>query len=249
MLARQNLLLLGGLAGFHLIGAYPRSADAQAPASYSLSGVVHDETNAPVTSAQLKLARGGHLEQSATTGADGRFIFKGVAPGDLQISIRRMGYKVSSRNVTVSGPSQPSPLDIALQTVATDVDPVMVEGEDAKMKEFNLRRSSNNFGKYFDGDEIMRRDPRLTSELLRTVPGASIGASTRVGNRVLLRGCKPTIFLNGMKAYGAELDEVAYPSDVAGIEIYLSWAGLPPQYQDRENPGCGAIIVWTRDRQ
>src|SRR6476646_3050206 len=73
MLARQNLLLLGGLAGFHLIGAYPRSADAQAPASYSVSGVVHDETNAPVTSAQLKLARGGHLEQSATTGADGRF--------------------------------------------------------------------------------------------------------------------------------------------------------------------------------
>jgi carboxypeptidase family protein len=246
MLARHPLLFLGGLAGFHLICVCAPRAAAQTP--YSVTGVVHDESNAPVTSAELRLARGGHLEQSARTGADGRFIFNGVQPGDLQISVRRMGYRVSNRSVTVTGTSQPSPLDIALQTVATDVDPVMVEGEDAKMKEFNLRRGSNNFGKYFDGDEIMKRDPRLTSELLRTVPGASIGASTRVGNRVLLRGCKPTIFVNGMKAYGAELDEVAYPSDVAGLEVYLSWAGLPPQYQDRENPGCGAIIVWTRDK-
>jgi hypothetical protein len=248
MLARHNLLR-GGLAGLYLIAACALSAAAQAPASYSVSGIVHDESNAPVTSAELRLARGGHLEQSARTGADGHFEFKGIAPGDLEISVRRMGYRVSSKSLTLSGTSQPSPMDISLQTVATDVDPVMVEGEDAKMKEFNQRRANNNFGKFFDGDDITKRDPRLMSELLRTVPGASIGASTRVGNRVLLRGCKPTVWVNGMKAYGAELDEVATPSDVAGIEVYLSWAGLPPQYQDRENPGCGAIIVWTRDRQ
>lgn len=248
MLARHSHLR-DGLAGLHLVALCALSAAAQAPASYSLSGIVHDESNAPVTSAELRLARGGHLEQSARTGADGRFEFKSVAPGDLEISVRRMGYRVSNRNLTVSANARPNPLDISLQTVATDVDPVMVEGEDAKMKEFDQRRATNNFGKFFDGEEIMKRDPRLMSELLRTVPGASIGASTRVGNRVLLRGCKPTVWVNGMKAFGAELDEVATPSDVAGIEVYLSWAGLPPQYQDRENPGCGAIIVWTRDRQ
>jgi len=159
-----------------------------------------------------------------------------------------MGYKAVTRNIQVNAASTSSPVDVSLRMIATDVSDVLVEGEDTKMHEFYERRSHNNFGKYFDGAEIMRRDPRLMSEILRTVPGASIGASTRIGNRVLLRGCKPTIWVNGMKAFRAEVDEVANPTDIAGMEVYLSWAGLPPQFQDRENPGCGAIILWTRDR-
>jgi hypothetical protein len=51
-----------------------------------------------------------------------------------------------------------------------------------------------------------------------------------------------------MRAPGAELDDVARPSDVAGMEIYPSNAGLPPEYQDRNNRMCGAIIVWTKNQ-
>jgi hypothetical protein len=158
-----------------------------------------------------------------------------------------MGFKAVTRDLKVGDQITSRSVDFSLQTVPTDVSEVVVEGENAKLHEFYVRRDHNNFGKYFDGAEIMKRDPRIMSDLLRTIPGATIGASTRIGNRVLLRGCKPTIWLNGMKAFGAELDEVANPADVAGLEIYLSWAGLPPQFQDRENPGCGAIIVWTKD--
>jgi hypothetical protein len=248
MFARRTLLFLGSLASFPLAALHPQTDNAQQSAAFSLSGLVHDEGNTPISSAELRLARKGEAARLVRSGPDGRFTFSGIQSGDVELSVRRMGYKAVTRNIQVNAASTSSPVDVSLRTVATDVSDVLVEGEDTKLHEFYERRSHNNFGKYFDGAEIMKRDPRLMSEILRTVPGASIGASTRIGNRVLLRGCKPTIWVNGMKAFGAEVDEVANPTDIAGMEVYLSWAGLPPQFQDRENPGCGAIILWTRDR-
>ena len=248
MFARRTLLFLGSLASFPLAALHPQTDNAQQSAAFSLSGLVHDESNTPISSAELRVARKGETARLARSGPDGRFTFSGIQSGDVELSVRRMGYKAVTRNIQVNAASTSSPVDVLLRTVATEVSDVLVEGEDTKLHEFYERRSHNNFGKYFDGAEIMKRDPRLMSEILRTVPGASIGASTRIGNRVLLRGCKPTIWVNGMKAFGAEVDEVANPTDIAGMEVYLSWAGLPPQFQDRENPGCGAIILWTRDR-
>lgn len=248
MFARRTLVLLGSFASFPVALLHAQSANLQPASTSSLSGFVHDEANAPITSAELSLARNGEATRSARTGTDGHFVFSGVQPGDVQLSVRRMGFKAVTRDLKVGDQSASRSVDFSLQTVATDVSEVLVEGENAKLHEFYVRRDNNNFGKYFDGAEIMKRDPRLMSDLLRTIPGATIGASTRIGNRVLLRGCKPTIWMNGMKAFGAEFDEVSNPGDVAGLEIYLSWAGLPPQFQDRENPGCGAIIVWTKDR-
>lgn len=248
MFWRRILLFLGSLATVPVALLHAQGENAHPVTAVSLSGFVHDEVNAPIASAELLLARKGEVARSARTGTDGRFVFSAVQAGDVQLSVRRMGYRAITRNIDVSDASGAAPVDFALQTLPTDVSSVTVEGEDAKLHDFYARRRTNNFGKYFDGEEIVKRDPRLMSDLLRTVPGATIGANTRIGNRVLLRGCKPTIWLNGMKAFGAELDEVANPSDIAGIEIYLSWAGLPPQFQDRENPGCGAIILWTRDQ-
>ena len=83
--------------------------------------------------------------------------------------------------------------------------------------------------------------------MLRTIAGASL-SSDRAGNRILLRNCKPMVWVDGMRAPGAELNDVARPTDVAGLEVYPSSAGLPPQYQDRNNRMCGAIVVWTRNQ-
>jgi hypothetical protein len=181
------------------------------------------------------------------TGSDGRFDFDKVQSGDVSLTVRRLGYKATTRNLLVNRELASRTLEFALVTAATEVSPVYVEGENDRLHEFIERRQNNNFGKYFDGEEIRRRDPRLLSDLLRTIPGASISSANRIQNRVLFRGCRPTIWENGMKVFGAELDDVGNPFDIAGMEVYLSWAGLPPQYQDRENPGCGAIILWTRD--
>jgi hypothetical protein len=68
-----------------------------------------------------------------------------------------------------------------------------------------------------------------------------------VGMLLRIRGCKPSIWVDGVRAGGAELDEVINVHDLAGIEVYNSQAGLPPQYVDKVNHMCGAtVLVWTR---
>jgi hypothetical protein len=239
--------LLGSLVSFPLATLQGQAADAQVPSAYTLSGFVHDDAQAPVANAELKLERRGNAPRLVRTGSDGRFDFDGVQAGDVSLSVRRMGYRAATRALKVDRESASKTHEFALVTAATDVAPVVVEGENDRLREFYERRQNNSFGKYFDGAEIRRRDPRLLSDILRTIPGAAISSANRVQNRILLRGCRPTIWENGMKVFGAELDDAANPSDIAGMEVYLSWAGLPPQYQDRENPGCGVIILWTRD--
>jgi hypothetical protein len=247
MFAHHGLPLLVSLAAlpFAVVSAQGPSATTT---TYTLSGVVRDEAQAPIGSAELKLTREGEAPRLTRTDADGRFGFEKVQSGDVQVTARRLGYKATTRDVSVKGTSAAIPVDFALVVMAYDVGAVSVEADNDRLHEFYERQRTNNFGKYLDGAEIRRRDPRLISDVLRTIPGVLISSPNRSQNRVLLRGCKPTIWENGMKAFGAEIDDVANASDVAGLEVYMSWAGLPPQYQDRENPGCGAILVWTRDR-
>jgi hypothetical protein len=53
--------------------------------------------------------------------------------------------------------------------------------------------------------------------------------------------------VDGIRAAGAEVDELIPLADIGAVEIYNSLAGMPPQYVDRDNP-CGGILFWTRSR-
>ena len=65
-----------------------------------------------------------------------------------------------------------------------------------------------------------------------------------------MRGCRdaPMVWLDGARVPGAELDEVIRPDDIAGMEVYASTAGVPAQFLDRTNRGCGTILLWTRHK-
>jgi hypothetical protein len=223
-------------------------AQTQSPARYEVTGIVIDEAKAPVQSAELALMRQGESSRLGRSGADGRFSFTSVRPGSIALTVRRLGYKATSVDVEMSPTGVTAPVEIALEEIPSDVAAVIVEGSKGHLKEFYEHKATNNFGKFFEQKDIEKRNPAYVSELLRTVSGASIASSDRIGNRVLLRGCKPTVWLDGQRAFGAEVDELVRPTDAAGIEVYPSWAGIPLQYQDRDNRMCGVILVWTRNQ-
>jgi hypothetical protein len=56
----------------------------------------------------------------------------------------------------------------------------------------------------------------------------------------------PLIWLDGVRVPNAEFDEMSKPEDIAGLEVYTSAAGVPAQFMDRTNAGCGTIVIWTR---
>ena len=80
--------------------------------------------------------------------------------------------------------------------------------------------------------------------MLRMIPGVRVHSTRNGRNVVRFRGCAPTLWLDGMPLRGTEVDDVVFPLDVAGVEVYRSLAGTPPQFMDMS--GCGAIVVWTR---
>ena len=71
--------------------------------------------------------------------------------------------------------------------------------------------------------------------------------SPQWGSVVRIRGCRPLLWIDGQRVPGAELDEVLNVRDIAALEVYNSFAGIPPQFIDRET-NCGAIVVWTKVR-
>ncbi len=246
MRARYSILLAGSLilslSSFRTLGAQTQAA------RYEVVGTVIDEEKAPIPSAELALMRRGEAPRTVRSGSDGRFSFTNVRPGPIAITVRRLGYKATVVDVDMSSAGTAAPVEVQLEEIASDIDAVIVEGSKGHLREFYEHKATNNFGKFFDQKDIDRLARSYVSEVFRSVPGATIQVSERIGNRVLLRGCKPIVWLDGMRAVGAEVDELARPSDLAGMEVYPSWAGLPIQYQDRDNRMCGVIVLWTRSQ-
>lgn len=248
MSARNTALSISLLGCLTAHATFAQLTTAGSVAQVTVSGVVTDDSNVPIASAELMLARKGESDRVFRTGNNGGFAFDGVSAGPISLTARRLGYRPRTLQLEISSAVAPTPLAFVLQSVAGDVAPVIVEGTDSRLNVFYSHKRQNNFGRFIERNEIERRGPVYLSELFRTIPGATVKASARAGNTIRLRGCQPMIWLDGMRLPNAELDDIANPMDIGGIEIYLSWSVLPGEFMDREGAGCGAIVAWTRSR-
>jgi hypothetical protein len=119
-----------------------------------------------------------------------------------------------------------------------------VAASGGRLKEFYERKRRGGWGRFIEREEIERRHPLWMSDMLRMVPGVRVSPGRGAGNVVRMRGgCSPTLWLDGMPLRGTQIDEVVFPADVAGVEVYHS-TGMPVQFMS--HGGCGAIVVWTR---
>lgn len=248
MRAHYRMVLTGGLLLLPTLSFRTLAAQTQSSGLHEVRGIVVDESKAPVPSAELVLKRKGEQSRVVRSGNDGRFSFPDVPAGAIALTVRRMGYTARTINIEVNAARVAAPVEVELEEIPSDIASVLVEGSKGHLQEFYAHKATNNFAKFFERKDIEKRNPLYLSELLHTVAGASLYASERTGNRIMLRDCKPMVWVDGMRAPGAELDELVRPMDVAGLEVYPSYAGLPVQYQDRNNRMCGAIVVWTRNQ-
>jgi hypothetical protein len=247
MRVRSQGVLASALLLLPLLSVHGLIAQTQSMRRPTVDGIVVDKGKAPVPSAELELKRQGGRSLVARSGDDGRFSFPDVVSGSVALTVRRMGYTAKTINIDVPQAGVVPSVEIELEEIPSDIAAVIVESSKHHLDEFYQRKTNNSFGKFFERDDIQRRNPFYLSEMVSAVSGASI-SSKGAGNRILLRGCQPMVWVDGMRAPGAELDDVARPGDIAGMEVYPSNAGLPAEYQDRNNRMCGAIMVWTRNQ-
>jgi hypothetical protein len=242
MRVRSNLRFLAGL----LLASAGHVALAQTAIPVTFGGIITAEDHSPLADAVIGLERHGEILYRVRSASDGHFTFTDIPVGAAALNVRRLGYRQRRLEIDVNPATAKEQLAVELVPVATDVEAVTIEGATGKLQAFNDRRLRNNFGYFFDQNDIRKKSPRYTSELFRTIPGARLQASRRTGNVLELRNCTPRIWVDGVRADNAEIDEIIAPSEIAGMEIYPSFAGVPAEYMDKENRACGVILIWTR---
>lgn len=253
----MNNHMMRAVAAMMLTAALGSRASAQSggtPAATKLravSGTVTDKQGTTLSNAEVAVIEHDSATRRVATADNGRFRIDAVPAGELILRVRRVGFKTS--RVVVDA----SPLDrsifIALDPVVGVLDAVNVAGVDTAktlsphLIEFYARARSSHLGYFIDEQKLDDLRPQYTSDALRSVPGVVVRPAARIGNDVKIRGCAPLIWVDGLRARGAQIDDVTRGSDIAAIEVYESTAGVPAQYTDR-SATCGTILVWLKDR-
>jgi hypothetical protein len=232
-------------------------ASAQTPvpvvmpdADYRVTGHVFGLGGDPISGAEVAVIEPGSLSsRRVQTDTSGAFTVGGITHATVSLRVRAFGYTPKTTAVTAPSTTHVASVTVSLEPLAAELASMPItEGSpdyDSKLADYYARKAANSFAHFIDGTEIIKRKPPFVSEVLRSIPGVVLTGTGRIGNVVRIRGCSPLVWVDGIRMPGAQLDEVAAPADVAGIEIYNSFAGIPARYFDR-TATCGTILVWLR---
>lgn len=223
--------------------------DAQTRTITVVGTIVDSATLAPLERAVIYVPNGKWTE----TDGRGRFRLAGARPVDV-VLVRRIGYHPRSVDIRVNagealvadiGTVVMAPLAIALDSINVEAEWM----ESPKLVDF-YRRRRGGMGRYLSPGEIWTRNPVVSTDLLRFMPGVTVicpgsirggleactAATTRRG-----RPCPMQVVLDGIPTSMA-LDEIP-TMIVTAVEVYSSAAFSPLEIPGRS--ACGKVVVWT----
>lgn len=207
--------------------------------------VMQAGSRAPLADATVEIPG---LELSMVSDETGRFWFRNIPAGEHIFVIQYLGFTDSTRVFLLANELNQIEVGIDLRIVPVPDLVVQVESIEApsKLTEFNRRRAHGE-GYFITREDIQRRDPVRTTDMLRTVPGIRVAAAGigRPAIRMRGRACNIAYFVDGIRAPYFNMDNIQ-PSSVAGIEIYKGTSSVPPEFRGALTP-CAAIVIWTRD--
>ena len=181
----------------------------------------------------------------------------------VRIFARRIGYKGANTPLLHFDNHRFIQVEVRMDTEAVLLAPLEVvvwsDVDRSPLLDNFRQRRSQGMGIYITRQDIERRRPMYTSDLLRSVPGVELvggggGSRPRVAlSRGLGMGCATQVFVDGMlvnrRSFGEiidfRLDDVVSPGSIEGIEIYRGLSSIPPEFLNADSQ-CGVIAVWTR---
>jgi hypothetical protein len=211
---------------------------------------VTDAARQPLVQVEIAaMDSAGSPGRTTTTDERGHFDLGMFAQGTHSVRARRLGYEQRTMDIEVDQRALSASLEIVLLAAPEELEAVnaTAAAPPTKLRGFYERSKQNrSFGRFFDEERIRRTNPRIASDLFRSVPGVTLASNQSGGNTIRIRGCQPMVWLDDQRVPGAELDDLIVPSEIAAIEFYASNAGIPAQYLERGNRLCGLILVWTK---
>ena len=218
--------------------------------------VVAAEGKKPIAGAQVGIVNGPHVRADDR----GEWTLLNVPSGTRMLEVRAISYFPQRRPVDVIADAPP--VSLAMTTLKAMLDTIHIVASGRFDRSGFLERQRSGAGRYVTAKDIMRYNPFSVVEIFRHTPGVRIDRSEFGGSKLSMPGtftsrCSPAIFLNGMYLSdtldGLDIDTVARPEDIAGIEIYTD-ATVPPQFSAKavmsdgtsNAGGCGSILIWTK---
>ncbi len=226
-----------------------------------LSGVVTNLNGIPVAKAEVWIV---NTDLRAITNDAGVYEFIAAPAARVRVNVRRIGFEPSEERVTLDE-RKPRQLDFELQAIPEQLDSVMVReaGGTGRMAEFWARRMSGN-GAYITREEIDRRRPQHSSDLLRTVTGVKVIAGDGGLDRTVISMGRNPVFRSGPNSMTmGSVCRVAYyvdgsyvppgtfhmddlsPLAIEAVEVYRGPSETPSKLRQRDT-ACGVIVIWTR---
>jgi hypothetical protein len=216
-----------------------------------LRGIVADSAGAPIEAADVAIVE---VHELARTDDHGRFTLSKVPRSNVEVSVRRLGYRPTIVHVDMTAAETDSihvtlaavPELLATTNVST---PEILKRQG--IEEF-YRNRARGIGKYVTRAEILARGARTPTDMLRNLSGVEVVRlrDGRTGIRLasaarVRRDCMPTLWLDGQRAHNMEVDEVPI-NDIEGIELYRGPSTTPARYAQGAVDACGTIVIWTR---
>jgi hypothetical protein len=199
-----------------------------------------------------------HTIEAGTTDSAGIVRVPDLLDGGHIIEVVARGYQAYFDNFT-TGASVQQPLQLELLPVLPS-DTAKAKGQATSLTfaAFNARRAKGR-GKFFTRAQLDAASGRPLSNLLKMDAGAFIVPGPHGESHMAMRSaasasspCYAAVVRDGVRIYpytGAnppDLDKI-FAEELAGIELYSKPATVPGEL--KEEARCGALIVWSRDRE
>ncbi|MFV1987578.1 MAG: TonB-dependent receptor [Gemmatimonadota bacterium] len=211
--------------------------------------VVNSSSGLPVEGAVVSLLGSGY---GAITDSTGNFRIPQTWAGPDTIEVRFIGFEPSRTTVELV-PNEITRITLLLSQTVVRVADLVVEIKQTRRSrnlEGFVERMRRGFGDFFTPRDIINRNPRLPSDLLRGIPNVTVSrirygkAQVTIGRGARL-GCPPAIYLDGVYQAGIDLDDIP-AEELGAVELYKGMTDTPMQFM-RSASTCGAIVIWTPD--
>jgi hypothetical protein len=207
----------------------------------TLTGTVRGESRQPLSNALVSVL---DAVGTAHTDSMGRFTLQNLPAGTQLLEVRRIGYLLGQLPVELRsgrGVGQ----EVTLSKIVS-LDSIRIVAQRSRYREYQSRARRSSLGRFLSQDDIERRHPMETSDIVRMLPGFRLVGSGLDTKIVSSRGaisfqrseCETNVVIDGMQHQDINLLAV---SDVGAMEAY-SGASAPMQYDS----ACGVIVLWTK---
>ena len=239
----------------------------------TIAGTVSDTTGRPLGDVRVSATPS---DVRALTDSAGQFRLSGLRPGTSILHTQAVGFAPADFSVRV-GPDSTLRVAIQLTSRVIVLDTVAVSTTENAVGLANsgfyerLRDRLHGAGTstFISPEDINRQNPAHTTDLLHGVPGLNVrydhGKAVVYGRAL----CQMNVWIDGHFMYElsasttggtgkfgsirytpptTDINDFVSSGEVAAIEVYMSPAEVPRQFNNL-NSTCGAIVIWTGSRR